>query len=116
MYLYLEASPKANFGDNAIIRTPWFKRENKLCVQFSYSLYGNYVGGLRIYAFEKRKNNKYGIRKLLWEKFTNQAVRWKEHSFHYSPDDDHESYVEVCMLIVVDCENCWLSLVCLHTI
>ena len=62
-------------GDTAVIRTPWFKK-NTLCVTFSYHMFGSYMGGLRLYAFMKQRNNNKGKSKLLWQKYGNQKNKW----------------------------------------
>ena len=48
-------------------------------------MHGTYMGGLRIYAFEKRQNDNYGHEILLWEKYGNQGSRWIEKKFTYKP-------------------------------
>ena len=85
----LKSSPIDNNGDNAVIRTPWFRSgKTRLCIQFAYRTDGNYIGGLRVYAFEQRKNDTIGQRKLLWEKFGSQGPYWRSDSLYYSPDNN----------------------------
>ena len=78
-------SSTAGFGYTATIRSPWFRRTNWFCVVFSYHMYGSTIGGLRLYAFEKRRFQRTGARKMLWEKFDAQGNQWKDQRVNYRP-------------------------------
>ena len=92
-YLYLD-SLSAKWRDTAITRSPWFRSRAKrppLCVVFCYHMYGEPVGGSRVYAFEKQKNVATGMRKILWEKFDDRGNLWYSTKVNYK----QESIVEV---------------------
>ena len=88
-YIYLESS-SSGFGSSAIIRSPWFRRTNSLCVVFSYHMYGTNIGGLRLYAFEKKRSQRNGARNMLWEKFDAQGNRWITQRVNYRPASNVE--------------------------
>ncbi|XP_039262787.2 MAM and LDL-receptor class A domain-containing protein 1-like isoform X1 [Styela clava] len=89
-YIYVESSLPSKSGDTAILRTPWLTKEKYKphCVQFSYHMHGSYMGTLRLYAYEKRKNDNYGHEVLLWEKHSNQGNRWFTDAVTYRPKSD----------------------------
>ena len=43
------------------------------------------MGGIRVYAFEKRTNNNAGTAYTLWEKFDNQGNKWHVATITYRP-------------------------------
>ena len=86
---------------NAIIRTPWFKRQYKYCINFNYHMYGASMGGLRVYAFEKKKSIKHGERKFLWEKLDNQKNKWHVARITYTPHDQVEVYIYIYKYVCV---------------
>ena len=84
-YLYIESSLPADIGDTAIIRTPWFSGSSQFCISFSYHMYGRYMGGMRLYAYEKRSDSNIGRPKLIWEQFGDQRDEWKDLAQVYKP-------------------------------
>jgi len=96
----------------AIIRTPWFKNDNSYCIKFSFHMYGNsnkiygnprpcdfmsnyleergYGGALRVYAYEKRKNEDLGKHRFIFGKQRSQGNMWHTYSTSYSQDSDVE--------------------------
>ena len=83
-YIFLESSRPAEKGDVAIIRSPWIKKRGPICITFSYHMFGVYMGGIRLYALEKRDDTKYGHDMLLWEKFRDQKNIWHTTSINYT--------------------------------
>ena len=98
-YLYFNGNVRRTH--NAIICTPWFKRQYKFCIKFHYHMYGTSMGGLRVYAFEKKKSIKHGERKFLWEKLDNQKNKWHVARITYTPQHKVEVYIHVCVCVCV---------------
>ena len=96
---YLYFNSRAGRSNNAIIRTPWLKRQQKFFIEFSYHMYGSTMGGLRVYAFEKKKSIKHGERKFLWEKLDNQKNKWHVAKIIYTPHDEVQVYVYIIIYI-----------------
>ncbi|CAB3988406.1 MAM and LDL-receptor class A domain-containing 2, partial [Paramuricea clavata] len=63
-YLFIETSSPRQFGDKAIILTPYL--DGPQCMNFSYHMYGGDIGVLNIYANNQRMFSKSG----------NQGNRW----------------------------------------
>ena len=57
------------------------------------------MGGLRVYAFEKKKSIKHGERKFLWEKLDDQKNKWHVARITYTP----HYQVEVRCVCVCGC-------------
>ena len=87
-YLYIEASLPAKKGDRAIIRTPWFSGSDQFCIAFSYHMYGRYMGGMRLYAYEKRMDSNITRSINIWEQFDDQKNEWKDLAQVYRPSSD----------------------------
>ena len=96
---YLYFNGKVGYSYNAIIRTPWLKRQQKFVIEFSYHMYGANMGGLRVYAFEKKKSIKHGERKFLWEKLDNQKNKWHVAKITYKPHSEVQVYVYILIYI-----------------
>ena len=65
-------------------------------------MHGAYMGGLRVYAFEKRRNDAYGHEILLWEKYGNQGNRWNEKMISYKPKRNVEvNSIKSLLLVIV---------------
>lgn len=88
-FLYLEATG-AKLGDIGVIRTPWFKRTGSLCITFGYHMYGNSMGGLQLYAYEKLQSTNIGNNKFLWGKLRDQGFKWHTQTVTYNPDQEVE--------------------------
>ena len=72
-------------GDIAVIRTPWIRRSSKICVTFSYHMFGTYMGGLRMFVQEKNSDSNLGNNIKLWEKLLNQNNTWHTADITYTP-------------------------------
>ena len=92
---YLYFNSRVGNSNNAIIRTPWLKRQQKFSIEFSYHMYGSTMGGLRVYAFEKKKSIKHGERKFLWEKLDSQKNKWHVAKITYTPHDEVQVYIYI---------------------
>ena len=84
-YLFVESSLPTKVGDRAILRTPWFKRNDRFCIRLSYHMYGQFMGGIRVYAYEKRTGTNVGTPNKIWEKFDDQGNKWNNLQRNYSP-------------------------------
>jgi len=84
-YLFVESSLPTKVGDRAILRTPWFKTSDQFCIRFSYHMYGQFMGAIRLYAYEKRTNTNIGTPNKIWEKFDNQGNKWNNLVKGYTP-------------------------------
>ena len=105
-YIYHKTAVGDDFTE-AIIRTPWFKNDNQLCIKFSYHMYGNsnktylenvpffpwtspflterrYGGALRLYAYEKKANEETGKHRFLFGRLRNQGNRWHTQTISYN--------------------------------
>ena len=78
-------SSNAVYGSEGRILTPWMKSPGRLCLKFSYHMFGNEMGGLRVYALEKKLSEKHASKRFLWEKFGNQGKEWKTTNYLFSP-------------------------------
>ena len=88
-YLALKPSNNEN-STHALIRTGWFKRQERLCIRFNYLICGIEMGILRLYVVNKSKSNKLGKKELLWEKLGDEENQWKSYGCSYTPPPDFQ--------------------------
>ena len=100
-YLFIESSLPANLGDSATIRTPWFRASSQFCISFSYHMYGLYMGGMRLYAYEKRTGSNVGRPKRIWEQLERQNDEWKDVARVYRPSSSVQVSKRFFLIIFV---------------
>ena len=59
-------------------------------------MYGRYMGGLRLFAYEKRRGSNKAQEKLVWEKFGDQKNLWHERTEFYRPSSTVEVRKNFC--------------------
>ena len=53
-------------------------------------MFGQFMGGLRFYAYEKRTRSNIGAPVRIWEKLDNQGNKWHDYTKVYRPRQNVE--------------------------
>ncbi|XP_050392647.1 MAM and LDL-receptor class A domain-containing protein 1 isoform X1 [Patella vulgata] len=79
-YLYTEASAPRVQGDTAIIQSPMLRGGSERCLAFSYHMFGDSMGTIKVYLSEFGSN-----KELLWTRSGDHGTDWIREQLDFVP-------------------------------